>query len=572
MDTPFIYKRIKKQNHMNYDINSPKKYAAHLLLTLACIFIGILGYGQAGTWTWMHGASAPYGNPTYGTMGVAAPANQPFAFYEAAHWTDSDGKFWIFGGSNPGNYCHAELWCFDPATLMWTWKKGMNAMNIPGVYGTMGVPSPSNYPGARGWGAVSWADTLGNLWLFGGEGYDANATYGVLADLWKYEIATNEWTWMNGPNNVFQFGNYGTLQVPAASNHPACRHECGANWVDGNGDFWMFGGAVYYTNGGFTHNDMWRYSPSTNMWTWMSGSNNVGNYIPPAHGTLQVTAASNHPGTRTAYSSWKDSNGRFWMYGGSNLSNLWYGDMWMYDPVTNYWTWMAGSSAANTGTTFTVPNVAGNGHPGARWENRCSWTDNCGRFWSYGGFFGALGNELTKGDLWMFDPSNNLFTWQSGSTTFGGMGNYGTFQVPAATNTPAAIAGSNSFVDSIGNFWMFGGWIQGGGGGGTNSMWRYEPVPDSCGVMTGIADAGSNSFIAYPNPTSGTVYIQLSNKLQHDGLILHVYDATGRCVETITRFGDGVVPLSEQAAGMYFVSLHSASGNIIGSTRIIRTE
>ena len=37
----------------------------------------------------------------------------------------------------------------------------------PGVYGTQGIAAASNVPGGRE-NAVSWTDSKGNLWLFGG--------------------------------------------------------------------------------------------------------------------------------------------------------------------------------------------------------------------------------------------------------------------------------------------------------------------------------------------------------------------------------------------------------------------
>jgi len=58
----------------------------------------------------------------------------------------------------------------------WTWVSGSNTIPangvISGVYGTQGIPAPANVPGAR-YGAVSWADKNGNLWLFGGDGFDS---------------------------------------------------------------------------------------------------------------------------------------------------------------------------------------------------------------------------------------------------------------------------------------------------------------------------------------------------------------------------------------------------------------
>ena len=56
-----------------------------------------------------------------------------------------------------------------------------------GVYGTSGVPASGNIPGGR-YTASTWTDSGGNLWLFGGWGYDAAGSVGYLNDLWKYQL------------------------------------------------------------------------------------------------------------------------------------------------------------------------------------------------------------------------------------------------------------------------------------------------------------------------------------------------------------------------------------------------
>ena len=63
---------------------------------------------------------------------------------------------------------------------------GSNTANTSGVYGTQDVASASNVPGARA-NSGTWTDSSGNLWLFGGEGYDSELSAGVLNDLWRYE-------------------------------------------------------------------------------------------------------------------------------------------------------------------------------------------------------------------------------------------------------------------------------------------------------------------------------------------------------------------------------------------------
>jgi hypothetical protein len=60
-----------------------------------------------------------------------------------------------------------------------------NGGAINGAYGTLGLGSAINAPGAR-YAAVSWTDISGHLWLFGGNGYDSAGTNAALNDLWEY--------------------------------------------------------------------------------------------------------------------------------------------------------------------------------------------------------------------------------------------------------------------------------------------------------------------------------------------------------------------------------------------------
>ena len=69
-----------------------------------------------------------------------------------------------------------DLWKFDGS--QWMWVSGSSNASQDGVYGTKGVASSSNVPGAR-FGAVSWTDSSGNLLLFGGDGYDATGYAGM---------------------------------------------------------------------------------------------------------------------------------------------------------------------------------------------------------------------------------------------------------------------------------------------------------------------------------------------------------------------------------------------------------
>ncbi len=59
---------------------------------------------------------------------------------------------------------------------------GSDTDDQPGVYGTQGIAAASNVPGGRE-NAVSWTDSKGNFWLFGGYGYDSAGSLCYMNDL-----------------------------------------------------------------------------------------------------------------------------------------------------------------------------------------------------------------------------------------------------------------------------------------------------------------------------------------------------------------------------------------------------
>ncbi len=450
-------------------------------ILILSLFISQLLPAQQGWWTWMHGTNSIGSAGSFGTMGVAAATNNPPALYEGGEWTDLQGKFWIYGGLDAGGSGneHAALWKYDPATNMWTWVNGPSTVGTAGVYGTQGVPAPANHPGARAWGMVTWVDNAGNLWLLGGQGFDGTGARGNLSDLWKYNIASNEWTWMNGPNTQGAGPVWGTQGVAAATNLPASRYESAAAWTDNNGNLWMFGGLTYNPSFG-NLNDLWKYDPSTNMWTWMQGSNTVNS--PGNYGTMGVTAATNQPKARSAYARWKDINGNLWFFGGGDVNTNAYNDLWKYDVTANQWTWMHGSNAANSpgssagNCTFDVTN-----DPCSRNEGRSAWTDHCGNFWLFGGGQGGS-FDSTRSDMWYYKVSTGQWARVSGVGTKNTPGTWGTMGTAAATNHPSSRAGSMPFKAQDGSLWLFGG--TGTWGTERNDLWRFVPDTTGCTPST----------------------------------------------------------------------------------------
>ena len=156
-------------------------------------------------WTWRSGSNSVSQFGRYGLQGVATVGDTPGSRVQANTWTDTSGNFWLFGGYGrpsagvPGNAGIEgdlnDLWEYSNG--IWTWVAGSNVTEQSGSYGTQGVPSPNNHPGAR-FEAVSWTDASGNFWLFGGLGIDSAGNRGDLNDLWKYR--NGAWTWMSGSN------------------------------------------------------------------------------------------------------------------------------------------------------------------------------------------------------------------------------------------------------------------------------------------------------------------------------------------------------------------------------------
>jgi len=111
-----------------------------------------------------------------------------------------------------------------------------------GVYGSSGIASANNLPGARQM-SIAWKDLSGDLWLFGGWGY-VGPPFGRLNDLWKYNITTNQWTWVAGANAINQSGTYGTMGDGATTNISGAR-RMSISWTDNTGKLWAFGGNGY---------------------------------------------------------------------------------------------------------------------------------------------------------------------------------------------------------------------------------------------------------------------------------------------------------------------------------------
>ena len=393
----------------------------------------------------------------------------------------------------------------------WTWEGGSDTVaGAQANYGVLGVAATSNVPGPRDSG-MSWTDGAGKFWLFGGGGLDVANTQGDLNDLWSYDPTTRQWTWVGGMSTAGTPGIYGAKAVATVGSGPGARHSA-MIWTDGAGRTWLFGGygVDHAGNSGYL-NDLWSYTPGTQQWVWMSGTDTVNGTA--TYGSLHAPAPANVPGARVGAVTWTDHAGHLWMFGGYDgtdisMNPIAFNDLWSYDPSTSQWTWQGGSSSINQpGNYGSLGMASATNVPGAR-LGAMGWTDAAGVFWLFGGQGLDMSSSIGYlNDLWSFDPVAQQWTWVSGASTVDANGVYGTEGVTASSNSPGAREGAVTWTDSAGRRWMLGGagFDAFGSNGFLNDLWTFDPATQSWTWVNGSNTAPSNNGAFGMSGTYGTL-------------------------------------------------------------------
>jgi N-acetylneuraminic acid mutarotase len=480
------------------------------------IILAFFGKNFAQNFTWVRGSNTSSITGTYAGMGAPSTSANPGGRHGCATWTDASGNLWLFGGEGysstfPLSWLN-DLWKYNPNTNQWTWVRGSNGPNAVGVYGTQGVASVSNEPGAREF-AMYWTDAAGNFWLFGGDGFAANSTFGRLGDLWKYNPSTNQWTWMKGFNTVVQNGIYGTLNVSNSANMPGCRYY-GATWADAN-NLYLFGGRGFGASGtnGYL-NDFWKYNIATNNWIWIGGSQNT--FVNGTYGTQGVASTANIPGGRGYASAWTDASGNFYLFGGLGLgasgTQSYLNDLWKFNSTNNTWTWLHGSNSTGSSGSYGFKGISSPiVVPGARY-GAAAWSDLQGNLWLFGGQ--GYDSTITSpylNDLFRYEPSNNRWTWMKGPKIGNNNGNYGVMGVAAPSNLPGSRLYNDFWRDNHQTFWLFGGEgldISNNNYDHMNDLWGYIPPCNPDSIQAGISNICSGGTATL------TAYTQYSSSVQ----------------------------------------------------------
>lgn len=421
----------------------------------------------ANMWIWMSGTQTDQSSlPTQ--QGVASTAALPKTYKDAYSWVDSQNNLWFFGGASVSSMTTTsnQVWKYDTTTHQWAWMKGANDSDYQeaaAVYGVQGVENSANTPGETYmYKGAYWKDN-NFIYLMAGQGQPV---------MWRYNMSTNNWCHIKKPTSSTTFFNYGVQGTEHVDNYPPTV-ENPSVWKDGNGNFWMFGGQVfdesqYSGSVGRTAwvNTLWKYSPTTNSWTWMKGKNpttytqNVNStnnipFTPGYYGNKDTADEKNLPASRNKSIFWQRNNELFLAYGAGKLNDnpLKYTDQWKYDILSNNFTWIGGRTAATSNLEYIEDMI-----------NPSVYNIPILKNYFFDGNQTVYGFRASKqNEIWAFNLVDN--TWQCIKP--GQAYNYGTIGVEASTNAPyrtaniwikdgdlymmGAEAGSNSMV----SLWKF---------------------------------------------------------------------------------------------------------------------
>jgi hypothetical protein len=238
----------------------------------ACTFVDVWKiYVDSAITYWVGGVSNPddAGNYSYVPDGVEYPSAVVYPEARSAQsvWKASNGKFYMFGGKDPGGSLLADVWHWNPANNEWAWEWASNYesyfSNLHPTYWVKGAASPQNEIGSR-YGSATWMKSDTELVVYGGYGFDQGGTLHTLNDYWIFNRTTREWTWEAGggpfapnPSQPFTYDTltsdslkpiYGTDGIAADSVYPGAKFNATAV-KDGDGNVWLFAGKGYSSDG-----------------------------------------------------------------------------------------------------------------------------------------------------------------------------------------------------------------------------------------------------------------------------------------------------------------------------------
>ena len=359
---------------------------------------------------------------------------------------------------------------YSASAQVWTWMHG-DTLYQPvsnASRGLLGVSSPSNLPSIKsGHGYLFlWPDNKDNMWMI--ELLDLGSS-NVTHVIWRYSIASNQWTWMAGFDSFKISSTYPSSVISdykSSLKNPYSSPISEVNWVDTIGNLW------FVSKSGVTNNlFLSKYNIQTSEFELKDYRPN--NYS--SKGTQGQALSSNFPDL--VYTTYWVKGTDDYIYGGINR----YGDsisqeMWRFNMNSKLWTWLRGVKSTENKAIYGVKGVANaTNQPNSKEDCTKNWVKDT-KLYLFGGinfdnFIGDIPN-----DLWEYDILTNQWTWIHGDTLINREGVYPSahcIETPAIYPTGRVLKGASiqsKVCDKV--FWMFGG---GSYNGYYQELWMYKP-------------------------------------------------------------------------------------------------
>ncbi len=412
-----------------------------------------------------------------GQVGVESTSNHPGAMSGYTSWF-YDNSLWLFGGtsvnSTDANAVQKKVWKFNLATQMWVCVK--NPSSARGSFGQQHVSDANNTPPALI--RISTTAILNNEAYFIG-GYELGGTttdmetYGTHNSLWKYNMATNNWTWLRGHITTNRPAFFGKKGIEHSDNIPEGKWNT-LVWSE-NGLIKTFGGR---TNQAGNSLDIWKYNPGSNNFTWIDGkslhfkswSGNTSAYVENETVPSIFNMVLPYGGT-----TWGEKGSKLWYLSRGSTGLL--SKMWEYDVNTN--TNLKIKESVDILTDYGQLNVPADSNVPPYREKACLWETNAKLYMMSGSYNGNFFN-----DFWVFDKASRQWTWINGvKNNDPAVYQYGPIGQASPSYFPRGRREAITWVDEDENLWLFSG--ANNESYYLNDFWKYDTVNNTWTLMGG---------------------------------------------------------------------------------------
>jgi hypothetical protein len=417
-------------------------------------------------------------------------------------------------------------------TNEWSWISGSKSASGKPVYGDLGEYNNDYTPSARLYTAQCYHARLGKLFIFGGTGFDLSSATGTLSDLWAFDSAIEQWSWLGRyliPNYAGDYRGRGTF---TEEGWPCGRRRATLICDETQDELHLFGGDTPSQ----ALDDYWKYNINSTLWMWVSGNSpgqNVYNDIPAEMKGIQRLTNAPATSEKSFYlysgytggsgtgrpfvssdklwkynysvSNWEEmsqvdkpssrlhasmvydeNNDRIIVYGGEenvNTGGESYSAIYEYRLDTGVWKRLGLLEESLQTYAFyeTIRVFQEKNYPGGRHGAQASFITKTGILIVYGGVgFGRSGQGSGYlGDLWQFDSEKEQWAFIDGTITISSGALYANRKESCQFQKchPGPKAFGVSFYDpNSEKIYLFAGIIgqQGLGVSITNDLWSYD--------------------------------------------------------------------------------------------------